>query len=134
MVEDSFGLRDLISLTRDPEEVGYKGMSARTPELISRFLQQLAAWTKEFGLPLLTNGDAIFDQLSEASLHSAVAEAHAQRAALLRPRADDAWRRRDFASVINAYSEIISELSTIELQRSELGRLHYAQRAMGESD
>lgn len=44
----------------------------------------------------------------------------------MRARAEDAWHRKDFASVIAAYEEIDSELDTVELRESEVKRLNYA--------
>ena len=90
----------------------------------------MAVWTYEFALPLLTNGDEIFDLLSANNAAVGAAERDAQRASRLRSRADDAWRHRDFAAVVNAYSEIDSELRTVELRASERGRLDYAIRKL----
>jgi hypothetical protein len=88
----------------------------------------LARWTREFALPLLTNGDDLFDRMSE--LNSARSEAHLEgiRASGLRARADEAWKRRDLETVVLAYTEIDRELATVELRASERARLDYARK------
>jgi len=40
-----------------------------------------------------------------------------------RASADDAWRRKDFVAVANAYKEILTGLHSIRLKPSEVGRL-----------
>ena len=94
----------------------------------------MAGWTREFALPLLHDGDDLFDQLSRSNAARAEAEQDDVRASRLRVRADDAWQRQDFATVANCYSEIKNELSTASLKASEQGRLKYALKALGEID
>lgn len=78
--------------------------------------------------PLLTDGDDLFEAMSE--LNTVLSESYLEgiRAARLRARADDAWRRRDLETVLLAYSEIERELVTVTLRASERGRLDYARK------
>ncbi len=125
-------MRDVVALRQDPAEVGFGGTSATTAESVRRFLGQLAGWAREFALPLLRNGDDLFDQLSRSNAARAHAERDELRASRLRARADEAWQRQDFATVANSYSEIESELPAASLKASEQGRLKYALKALGE--
>jgi hypothetical protein len=131
--EEAFPLRDVVALRCDPVEVGYGGTSATSAELVDRFIRKLAGWTREFAGPLLTDGDELFDELKERNAARYEAETDQWRASQLRTQADAAWRRKDFGTVVNAYSEIEKELSTVELRASERGRLRYARRALGEN-
>jgi hypothetical protein len=88
--------------------------------------EQLAAWTGDYARELLTDGDDAFDRLSERHTARFRSEQDEVRASRLRARADHAWRERDFGTVVNAYSEIDLELSTVDLKASERGRLKYA--------
>ena len=106
------------------------GTAATTAEAVRRILRQLAAWTGEFAGELLEDGDELFDRLSEDNAARGQAEQDEQRARRLRKRADDAWRRKDFATVVTAYGEIDRELRTVQLRASERGRLSYALRAL----
>lgn len=126
--EQVFPLRDVVALTSDPASVGFGGTSATTPEAVKKFVARLAEWTGQFASTLLADGDELFDELRARNSAWFEAEQHGRRARLLRSQADKAWRERDFATVVNAYTEIDQELSSIELRPSERGRLDYAQR------
>lgn len=130
--EQVFPLRDVVALRCDPAEVGYGETSATTAEATRKFLRDLAGWTREFAGSLLTDGDEIFRDLSERNARRADAEEEGMRASRLRARAEEAWRRRDFGSLANAYGEIDRDLPTVELSASERSKLDYALRALGE--
>lgn len=130
--EQAFPLRDVVALRRDLAEVGFGGTSATTAESVRKFLALLAGWTREFAGPLLSGGDKLFDQLSESNAARGQAERDELRASRLRARADEAWERKDFGTVVNAYSEIDSELPAVGLKASERGRPDYARKALGE--
>lgn len=131
--EQVFPLRDVVGLRTDPAGIGYRGTSATTAERVRRVLGQLSVWTREYAGALLDDGDELFDRLSRDNAACGQAEQHQVRAGRLRARADEAWRRKDFATVISAYSEIDRELNTVELRPSERGRLTYALKATEES-
>jgi hypothetical protein len=130
--EQIFPLRDIVSLAVDPASVGYGGTSATAAETVRKFTGQLAGWTQQFASGLLDNGDEVFEQLCERNASLGETSRDAQRATLIRSRADAAWRERDFATVINAYKEIDLELTGVELRPSERGRLEYALRALND--
>ena len=129
--EQRFPLRHVIVLERDPAEVGYGGTSATTAELVRRFVRSLAEWTREFASPLLTDGDDLFERLREANSAWYQSWQHETSAERLRARADEAWRQRDFGTVVSIYTEIDSQLPTVQLKASERGRLEYARKRLG---
>jgi hypothetical protein len=101
----------------------------RDPDLIDRFLVERAAWTRRL-LPILADDLAdTFDRLRRQRLRQ-VDEADALE---IRQRADDAWRRRDYASVALAYEQIKAELPSVELKPSEVKRLSYAHGQLGDT-
>jgi hypothetical protein len=128
--EELLTLRDVMELER-PADGGYGEMSAMTPELVRKFVQQLAAWTREFAIPLLTNGDYLFDRISTINAARSQAELEQLEASRLRAQADQAWRQRDFATVVSVYDEIDNELPTVQLRPFERGRLDYARNHIG---
>jgi hypothetical protein len=128
--EQFFPLRDVIARQADPAEVGYGGLAATDAQLVRKFVRQLGGWTREFAVPLLSDGDQEFDRLSEINARRAESHREALHASRLRARAAEAWQRRDFGTVVNAYSEIEAELPTVELKPSEQARLRYALKAL----
>lgn len=132
--EQFFPLRDVIARQADLAEVGYGGLAATDAQLVRKFVHQLGGWTRQFAVPLLSDGDQEFDKLSEINARRAESHREALRASRLRARAAEAWRRRDFGTVLNAYSEIEAELPTVELKPSERARLRYALKALSGGD
>jgi hypothetical protein len=128
--EQVFPLPDVIVRERDLADVGYGGTSATTVELVRKFVVRLAGWTRQFALPLLTDGDEIFAELSASNAAKGAAEREQQRASQLRVRANDAWRQRSFGTVIACYTEIDTKLPTVELSGVERGRLKYSRKAL----
>jgi hypothetical protein len=126
--EQAFPLRAVVALRNDPADIGFGGTSATSAASVRRFLGRLAGWTREFALPLLVDGDDLFDQLSAHNAARADAERDELRASRLRSRADEAWRRRDLDAVLLAYTEIERELTTVSLRASERARLEYARK------
>lgn len=95
---------------------------------LARELHRLAALLKARAKPLLTNGDDLFDRMSE--LNSALSNTYLEgiRASRLRARADEAWRQKDLETMALAYSEIERDLTTVSLRGSERARLEYAKK------
>lgn len=131
--EQSFPLRDVVALRRDPVDVGFGGTTATSPPAVRRVMALLADWTREYAGPLVSGGDELFEVLSERNAERGRVEQEGLRAQRLRDRAEEAWRRRDFGAVALAYSEIESELHSVTLKASERGRLDYARKALGET-
>lgn len=128
--EEIFPLRNLLALDHDLSELGYSGLTATTPTLVRKFVQRLAVWTRTFATNPLTDGDAIFDRARERNAAWSQSYLEGIRASRLRARADEAWHRKDFAVVVDAYEEIASELSTVALKESERARLTYAMKTL----
>jgi hypothetical protein len=102
--------------------------TATDRDQLARELHRLASLLKARATPLLTNGDDLFDRMSE--LNSALSNTYLEgiRASRLRARADEAWRQKDFETVALAYTEIERELTTVSLHGSERARLEYAKK------
>jgi hypothetical protein len=132
--EQFFPLCEVIARQADLAEIGYGGLGAIDAQLVRKLVRRLGGWTRRFAVPLLSDGDQEFDKLSEINAKRAENHREALRASRLRAKADDAWRRHDFGTVLNAYSEIEAELPTVELKPSEQARLRYAVKALSDRD
>jgi hypothetical protein len=130
-VEQKFPLADVIALTNDLGEVGFQSFTATTRQAVAAFVPRLAAWAREFGHEALGGDRTVFELLSATSAARSVAMQEGWRASRLRQAAEDAWHRKDWGRVVDAYAEIESDLPTVELQPSEIGRLRYARRRLG---
>ena len=129
-VEQKFSLGEVIALDHDPSRVGYRPFATTEREPLGRFVRQLGDWTRRFATQLLEGDRRAFDRLSYLRASNFQASQEGRRAAKLRVAATEAWRRKDWGRVVDAYEEIVSELRTVKLEPSELGRLRYAQRKL----
>lgn len=124
--EQLFPLVHLLAVEADESQLD-RIRTATTRDQLGRELQRLATLL-EAHATLLTNGDDLFDRMSE--LNAALSDSYLEGipASRLRARADDAWKRRDLDTVLLAYTEIDRELATVTLRESERARLEYARK------
>jgi hypothetical protein len=109
-------------------EIHYTARTATTKDQVERFVEELAATTRPLAERVERDGTEAFELISQAVAVQSEEYLQGLRAARLRSRADEAWRRKDFASVVSAYAEIESELESVGLRPSEAKRLDYARR------
>jgi hypothetical protein len=126
LVEEKFALADVVSLAVPLEKAGFRSFATTDAEQLPGFLAQLAGWTERYGGPALRDEPGVFTQLRAAGVKQSEAMQEAWRAARLRDAADVAWRAKDYPRVVDAYSEMISELRSVDLRPSELARLRFA--------
>lgn len=109
-------------------EVRYTARTAMTKDQVDRFVDELAATTRPLAECIERDRREAFELISQAVAAQSEEYLDGLRAARLRSRAEEAWRRKDFASVVIAYEEVESELETVDLRESEAKRLKYARR------
>jgi hypothetical protein len=127
--EERFTLMDVIRAVDGKEPPWH--YAATTAESVSRFVPELARLTAQFAGPALEGDDAFFADLRASwELHSQTMR-ESWEAGRLREIADEAWRTRDFKTVIDAYERIESDLPTQHLRPSEVGKLRYARTHAG---
>lgn len=125
--EDLFPLVYLLAVEAGEHKLG-RGRTATNRDQLVRELQRLASLLEARVMPLLADGDDLFDRMSELS--SALSSSYLEgiRASRLRARASEAWRQNDLEAVMLAYMEIERELTTVSLRGSERTRLEYAKK------
>jgi hypothetical protein len=128
-VEHWFSLNDFM-VVLGVGSLESHGWAARERSLVARLLSELAIAAQRVAPEVLNNGDAVFENVSRMNAERSDAYLDDMHASRLRALAEDAWRRRDFQSVVYAYLEISQDLKTVVLTPSERGRLDYARRAL----
>jgi hypothetical protein len=128
VVDQKFPLGDVIGAQVDPNEIGFRAFTSTSKEKVAEFLDVLATWTRDFAGPALEGRSEFFQRLSDQTKVYSLRLQENQRASELRARANEAWRKKDFAAVINSYEEIDREFETVELKKSEIRRLEYAKQ------
>jgi len=130
VVEQKFHLVDALPVFAP--DVDFVARTATSREQVARFVEELADQARLVAERMSRGVTDAFDRISEAVATSSDEYLDGLRATRLRGRADDAWHRKDFASVVEAYEEIDSELNAVELRESEAKRLSYARRQIDE--
>jgi hypothetical protein len=126
-VEDRFSLRDVIELTGNAEEAGLRPLATTDRETLGRFVRILAEWTQTYARPALAGDEEFFNEISAREDERWRERQTEDRAKELRAEADDAWRRKDYSAVVQAYTAL-DQLPSIDLSRSEQGRVSYARK------
>lgn len=129
-VEEKFSLGDVIALDHDLAAIGYRSFATTEKESLGRLVTQLADWTRRFAVRALEGDATTFDRLRVETAGQSRELLEGWRAVRLRAAADEAWQRKQWGRVVDAYAEIVSELRTVELKPSELRRLRYAEERL----
>lgn len=125
-LEQKFHIADVAPVLAP--EIRYTARTAMTKDQVDRFVEELAATTRPLAERIERDGREAFELTSQAVSVQSEKYLDGLRAGRLRNRADEAWRRKDFAVVVSAYAEIESELESVDLRASEAKRLNYARR------
>ena len=92
-----------------------RSFSSTDGEQLLGFLSQLAQWTENYGAPAFRNDHRFFLELLAAGIRRWNAMQGGWWASGLRKVADSAWRVRGYGGVVDAYSEMLSEVLTVPL-------------------
>ena len=125
VVEQLFPIVYLVAVRSGATELD-RIRSATDRGQLERELERLAEVLRANLDPLLA-GDDVFEQMNELSISLSQRYTEGIRASRLRARAEEAWSRKDLATVALSYAEIAKELPTVSLRPSELARLRYAE-------
>ena len=126
VVEQLFPLVYLLAVQSGETELD-RIRSATDRGQLERELVRLASLLKGNVATLLAEDNQIFDRMAELNALLSQRYTEGIRATRLRERAEEAWSRKDFATVALSYAEMEQELPTAPLRASERARLKYAQ-------
>ncbi len=100
------------------------GFQASTPERLESVLKRMAGLLEEHGGPVLAGDDEVFRALvADTKIRSEVYTRSVVQKPV-RQAADDAWRKREFARVVDLYESIEVDLTAVELSRLQYARSH----------
>lgn len=133
VVVEQFSLAYLDAIRPGEAGSSVRGLTAVSREQVARFVAQFAVWA-EVLLPeaLSPSSDRVFAELQTELTRQSALDWQGYRAGVLRELAIAAWQDGDFHSVVLAYKEVVEELPVVSLRPSELKRLRYAERRVGE--
>jgi hypothetical protein len=120
----AFGTRYPISeiiRAEDPEaEKRFRYPATTTPEGVVAGLDKLSALLKRYGRLALDGDPQFFSKLEDQRTVWAKEYALDVLARQLRPKANEAFRKRDYATAADLYSRILKRLSPAELKKLDI--------------
>jgi hypothetical protein len=120
-------MSDIIRVTDPARARDYRSFSATSDDSVRRGMAKLVSDLREYGLAALTGEGDFYRKMWDARSEAARAFATEIADKAARESAEQAWLRRDFEGVIEAYGSMEDRLS-----RAERARLHYATKRLGE--
>lgn len=123
-----FGVRHPISwIIRANDPVAgkqYRDWAATTPEDVVAGLERLASLMKRYGEKALSGDKEYFLKLERQGKSWSEEYALDVLAKQVRPRAEDAFRRGDYATAVKLYAQIRSLLSPAEIKKLAFSEEH----------
>ncbi|AUN30729.1 hypothetical protein [Niveispirillum cyanobacteriorum] len=119
-----FGIEDVIRHNGPPNGEPYRAYAALTEPAIANGLERLAKLLKTHGAPALEGDKLCFDRM--AQLRDEASAAYALNALLshVRPKAEIAFKVRDYAKAAKLYRQIRQHLSPAEVKKLAYAEAH----------
>ena len=120
-----FTIRDIVEFNGAAKKTGYTRevtFSASTPELVKKFVYALADLVRIYAVPVLNGDNAVIKQLEEFRSKEAEQFENESRMHQIRSKADIAWQRKDYASLVNLYEQVNEFLTPAETKKMEYAR------------
>lgn len=114
----------LLSLAAPPEAATYRNFIAKTPTALKTGVLLLREKFQACGWEILRADPDIFVKLKAQRAQSSEAFAMEVRARQVRPKAEAAFRRKNYEEALRLYDSIRSNLSAVELKKLEYARKH----------
>jgi hypothetical protein len=125
--EFGFTLGEIISLT-DTKIGSMYPYQITKPELISKYISQLAELVKKYAVSALIGDRVFFEQLSSSQLRKSEEYIKDMKLTEVRTKGEVAWREKNYKQVVELYGSVEGDLTL-----SERKKLEYARRKLGEA-
>jgi hypothetical protein len=126
--EDWFSIGDIMDLTGVREKHRYTFFQASTRERVTMLIPRLAEYVKEYAKPIFEGDLQIFERLED--LRGKKSDAYVKDMDLrqIRPKAEEAWHKKDYAKLVELYNSMKDDLTVVESKKLEYAqkRLHSA--------
>jgi hypothetical protein len=113
-------LYDIVAWAGGEEAEGFGqhvSFQVSTRKDVHAFIPKLAAVVKKYASPFLGGDDPAFDSAFEIQSERAKQYANEVNAKNIRSRAEEAWHRKDYETVVELYDSIRKDLTEVESKR-----------------
>jgi hypothetical protein len=119
---ESYSLSELIRAVDRAAGEGYRNWMVARPEGIAKALARLKDLVRRYGESALRGDPQVFETLTKLRQEWSENYALDVRASQLRPKADAAFRSRNYREAVALYEEIQPRLSPTELEKLALAK------------
>jgi hypothetical protein len=123
--EFGFTLGEIISLSDAKFGAMYRPYQITKPELITKYVEQIAELAKKYATSALVNDKGFFEQLSSLQLQKSDEYLKDMKLNQIRSEVEVAWREKNYKQVVELYGSVESDLTL-----SERKKLEYARRKL----
>jgi hypothetical protein len=124
--ENFYTIGEVMDLMGVREKLRFTFFQASTRERVRNLIPKLAEYVREYARPILEGDTNIFQSLQ--ALRSKKSEEFMRNMFLshIREESEKAWRKKDYAKLVELYNSMKGDLTTLELKRLEYveKRLH----------
>jgi len=114
-----YSLGDILDLLGKRQEERYTFFQASTNERVKEYVLKLALLVRKYGKGFLHGETRLFADLLEASWKKVKAYERETALARARKEAENAWRERDYAKLVEIYNPVREDLTPAELKKLE---------------
>ncbi len=120
----SYPVYALIRLSDPKEAENYRSYTAITPDAVMAGVKKLSTILKKYAESFLNDAPNIFGKLAKQQKECAKELALEVLSKQVRPKAEEAFRNKNYVEAAKLYESIESELSTSECKKLEYARKH----------
>ncbi len=117
-----FSIIDLVRFLKPEDFFASHLFAATTTELVQKGVSELAMRFELYEIPALIEDAGFLTRLQDATAKWSEQYSKEIRLAHIRPKAEAAFKRRDFDQVISLYEQVSEDLTNTELRKLEYAR------------
>jgi hypothetical protein len=120
--EQKFTIGEIIDLMSAQKETGFTFLQASTRDRVQMLVPRLAELARKYAGDALRGDPLAFERLQDLQSRRSKEYLKEMELHRIRQKADDAWRKKDYTTVVELYKSIdkdLTHLETKKLQYSE---------------
>lgn len=123
-LESRYSLSDILDSVDKRKEENYTFFQASTKERVKKYVAKAAELVRKYGVDALKGDSATFERLRAIQAHNSQDYLKEIKLGRIRPKAEEAFRRKDYSKVVELLEPVRAELRPSELKKLEYSKKH----------
>ena len=107
-----------------PEFASEASYQASNPGAVVNCVQKLGNLTKQYCGPLWSGSEQVWEEIDWKRSVAAIEETKKYTLGSIREKAQEAWRHKDYRRVVDAYEQMLADLTEVERKRLSFATKH----------